>query len=268
MEDNKGLIKAPHVSVSPFENDRREILANMFTCPMIKHELAIAQNSIRVSVGKAIMTAGQTVDPDEVQFIASEIYDRCERYYPYVTLEEIECAIKKGVYGDYGQYFGVNAKSCMHFVESYIKSEERRQAILKYESGKLLPEPKRLTRREWKALIQKDYEHFSKGDLALIVFTPKKFYLLKEIDFITITPERWEKWILRATEAIRYDKTVEARLKGNSDVAKEYKKIFETLETKGEIDDKEVIHIEVKAMEMIYMEFLLHCRKIGMETIF
>ena len=45
-----------------------------------------------------------------------------------LTLPEIEYAFKRGVFGEYGEYYGFNAVSMFGFIEGYLHSEKKRDA--------------------------------------------------------------------------------------------------------------------------------------------
>lgn len=52
-------------------------------------------------------------------------------YYPLVTPEEVKIAVNNGIRNQYGPYFGFNTISVHAFVEGYVHSEVRHEALLK-----------------------------------------------------------------------------------------------------------------------------------------
>lgn len=80
--------------------------------------------------------SGQKVEAETLAINAEEFYTRLLEKYPHATIEEIKIALRNGVYDEYGDYYGLNVKSFMHFVKCFLYSDERREAFKEYESAK------------------------------------------------------------------------------------------------------------------------------------
>lgn len=50
-------------------------------------------------------------------------------YFPTITIHEVEQAIKRGIRREYGEYFGFNVIAVHTFVEKYLNSEARTEAL-------------------------------------------------------------------------------------------------------------------------------------------
>jgi hypothetical protein len=240
--------------------------------PIIKYPIKEAENKVMVEAQRAAVLSGQKeISAPDLQIIATEVLERCTQKYPHVTLEEISEAIKNGIYGDYGDYYGLNAKSIFMFIQSYVKSESRINALREHEEEIKLSEskePKVVTRGQWKELILRDYALLKNGDVDLIVFMPKKYSLLESEGLISLKPETWQNWLERAAESYRHNNTTRKKMKGQNTVANEYKKIFNAAKETGDIPDNEVMHIETHAKEMIYLEYLKKMSNLNIDNFF
>lgn len=240
--------------------------------PIIKYPIKEAENKVMIEAQRAAVLSGQKeISAPDLQIIATEVLERCTQKYPHVTLEEISEAIRNGIYGDYGDYFGLNAKSIFMFVQSYVKSESRVNALREHEEKKKLSDPKEpqvVTRGQWKELILRDYSLLKNGDIDLIVFMPKKYALLESEGLISLKPETWQNWLLKAAEAYKQKNTIGRRMRGQTTIAQEYKKIFEVAEETGDIPGTEVMHIENFAREMIYLEYMKKMSDLKIDNFF
>lgn len=119
--------------------------------------------------------AGQKSDPATLALYADELYQKIITTYPNVTVQEIRTALKKGVYEEYGEYYGLNIKTFVLFIRSYLFSEERKAAKDIFESKRLevpveafTPEQKEQTKKEF---VNNLYSDFRKGKL-IVDFIP------------------------------------------------------------------------------------------------
>lgn len=87
--------------------------------------------------------AGQKADAPTLAIYVQEFYGKVMEVYPRITIEEIRLALRKGVYEEYGEYYGLNVKTFFYFIRQYIESEQRKQAGESFQAKrKLLAEPK------------------------------------------------------------------------------------------------------------------------------
>lgn len=52
-------------------------------------------------------------------------------YFPQVTLEEVANAMRRGIRREYGEYFGFNVIAVHGFIEKYLESDDRNDALAK-----------------------------------------------------------------------------------------------------------------------------------------
>lgn len=81
--------------------------------------------------------AGQKPDESTLAIFADEFYTRVKEKYPAITIEEIRHALRAGVYGEYGEFFGLNPKTFFGFVNSYMHGLDRITAIKEFEAKRL-----------------------------------------------------------------------------------------------------------------------------------
>lgn len=90
-------------------------------------------NDLTATFTTAYTIAGQQAEPVALALYVDEFYKKLMETYPCVTIEEVKAAIRAGVYGEYGDYYGLNPKTFIGFVRSYLFSQERREAKRKFE---------------------------------------------------------------------------------------------------------------------------------------
>lgn len=134
--------------------------------------------AIIASITKATALTGKiNVDNGFELHAAENLLNEFISRWPHAKHTEIELAFKKGVLGDYGEYFGINVKSLLGFWKSYIQSPELLQA--KREWIKLMDEPKvakTITNVDLTESILKAFEDFKKtGELP---FTSSHYYII------------------------------------------------------------------------------------------
>lgn len=118
-------------------------------------ELAIAQarkSQLVSNVGKdevmkmliagishSAMVRGQDISVNGKTFIANEVYSEVFAKKLDLKVEEIPIVFRNGVYGRYGEYYGVNALTIVGWFESYLTSDERRD-VRKREQEQSVPQ--------------------------------------------------------------------------------------------------------------------------------
>ncbi|MGE5409435.1 MAG: hypothetical protein ACM3MI_00640, partial [Clostridiales bacterium] len=94
-------------------------------------EKALAQLVNRAYTELGQLPAGSAhVDRNEyLAGIGKLIYCDLMLYFPSITIQEVGHAIKRGIRREYGEYFGFNVIAVHTFVEKYMSSEERTEAL-------------------------------------------------------------------------------------------------------------------------------------------
>lgn len=93
---------------------------------------------ITAGVSHSAMVRGQDLSLNGKEFIAKEVYDEVFRKYSDIRIEEIPLVFRNGVYGRYGEYFGINALTIVKWFDEYLSSDERYNAKKKEKAVEVL----------------------------------------------------------------------------------------------------------------------------------
>lgn len=124
---------------------------------MIRHtkEKNIGKTLI-MAVGKAYADKGIKVDQTDINYMIPSLVSAIKKFCPNIRIDEIPEAINNGIFGEYGEYFGLNVTTFTNFVKAYYASEKRRQlaiAALPAPEAKPCPTREELLRAEKKMIV-------------------------------------------------------------------------------------------------------------------
>lgn len=147
-------------------------------------------------------------------------------YFPQVTLEEVANAIRRGIRREYGEYFGFNVIAIHGFIEKYLESDDRNDALAKQNRFLLTQEvpgePPAINQREiMEAGLARCYEIFKKTGRIIDCGNVNYEMLVKE-GRINLTNEEKHLLFKEAERLIRHEEDqqagsfhqIVARLKG------------------------------------------------------
>lgn len=123
--------------ISPFINtNEAEFVKANFARKVSDMTVIEAERALAQLVNRAYSELGQlpagSVHVERNQFLAGIgklIYCDLMLYFPCITIQEVGHAIKRGIRREYGEYFGFNVIAVHMFVEKYMSSEERTEAL-------------------------------------------------------------------------------------------------------------------------------------------
>lgn len=181
-------------------------------------DVVLMFNSI---ISTAYTRAGYKM-PDEatLALYADEFYSSLIEKFPRVTIPEVKEALKEGVYGEYGEFTGLNPKTFIQFIKGYLFSKDRAEAIKQFESKRqylkaqieLSPEQKEQFNKDF---INDQYNDFRSGKL-IADFIPSFLYeFLEQQGKIKLTIDEKRKIKDRAQSYFKRLKTSK-RYKGNA----------------------------------------------------
>ncbi len=104
------------------------------------------QNEVLTGIAMAFAMTGQKSNfsqeefKNELAFLVKNTSDQILIEVPNIRLEEIPLAIKKGILGELGEWFGLNVVTFVKFIKVYYESEKR----LKIMIDNRIPEPEKL----------------------------------------------------------------------------------------------------------------------------
>lgn len=160
--------------------------------------------------------AGQKVPDDggvTLGIYADELFEMMCEKFPRVTVAEVAEALKAGVYGEAGEYMGLNPKSFLQFIKHFLFSEERKAAQKQFESKKLLitSEMNVLTQAQKdelsKEFINDLFESHLKGELIIDLVPVHVFDILLSVKEIKIPIDQNEELLQRANSYLQRLKT-------------------------------------------------------------
>ena len=175
--------------------DETAIAARMDS-PLVKD---VSDGRIGQAVTMAFLRAGQDKEDNILEFLISDFKKSVVEEFPYLTVEEVSYALKEGVFGRYGEYFGVNEVTMMNWVRAYVVSDERINFIQKRNidnAVKALPPKKEPTeeekREEVLKFIQKEIDTYKRIHRYSSIGTFVYDYLDKAGVIQTSNAEKWE----------------------------------------------------------------------------
>lgn len=151
--------------------------------------------------------AGQKSDSGTLALYADEFYQKMLSTYPSITIEEVRIALKKGVYDEFEEYYGLNVRTFVSFIRSYLNSEERRIAKQNFETKLLLEPPQILTpeqrERSKKEFVNQLYTDFLNGTLVIDYIPSYLCGFLEEKRLIVLTNK--EKLAIKERQLTIYE---------------------------------------------------------------
>ncbi len=213
----------------------------------------------------AFTRAGQKLPEDDgvtLALYADEFYSMLIEIFPRVTIAEVKEAMKAGVYGKAGKYYGLNPVSFLQFVEHYLFTEERKAAkkvfdrkslLIAYEREVMTPAQKE---DDDKAFINYLFSDHLKGQL-LVDFIPSFVYdILVANDLLKLPREQKESFVDRAQSYI-------TRLSKSNKLAGSRESFEDQLQTMN--PDQTII---TAAKQFAVFDFFETCKTEGKQTIF
>lgn len=214
-----------------------------------------------ISILVSIYTiAGQKSDPTTLALYADEFYQKLRLSFSFITMQEVATALKKGVYDEYGEYYGLNVKTFVSFIRAYLHSEERKAAKKIFEEKLLVvpmkeetPEQKEQVKR---AFVNELYSDFLDNNLITDYIPSHLFLFLEEKKLIALNNS--EKTAIKERATSYYHRLVaQGKLQGELNKAA----------TNMQANDPDIRIINVSRQFAIY-EFFEQCKAKGISKIF
>lgn len=176
---------------------------------------------------KAYVDAGfQIPDNATILIMSNSVADDLFTYFKTLSIKEAGLAIQNGIRGEYGEFMGINVKTCHQFFKAYQESFNRNEAIRK---SKMTDEPEeKPTEQEINAIMDKaciDAFIKYKTTWQLVDFGGVKFTHLKNKGLINLTPERYAEIMKQAKEQVTAESTATIFKSGQESQAAEIAKM-------------------------------------------
>ena len=153
--------------------------------------------------------AGQQIDDATLALYADELYNALVEKFPRVTIAEVKEALKQGVYGEYGKYYGLNPVTFMNFIKSYLSDEERKEAQRNFENKQLRlsapvlePMTQEQKAKDDREFVNYLFEQYRNRRLRNISFPVNAYDILASNDAMPLTADRKHR-LLRKAKGIR-----------------------------------------------------------------
>jgi hypothetical protein len=162
----------------------RKFIEAGLTRKIVDQQPITAVETIKAIITTAYTIAGQQVpDGATLALYTDELFTKIIDTFKGITLDEVRAALRNGVYGEYGEYFGLNPRTFVKFIEAYLKSDERSFARELFAEKQLLlsefrptPEQTAQSNREFINLL---YEDFLAGTLITDFIPAFLFHFLE-----------------------------------------------------------------------------------------
>lgn len=215
------LMLAPEkqAALETLDQESQRIIQAALSGPMKEADYQLTVGSLIELISSVYVNAGQTIKAESSMSFAGELYSVVTAKFPTCTLQEVRIAINNGLYGEYGEYYGLNPKSFVHFIRSYMTSQERQKAREEFNArAKMLSMPERKPREfeywqaefwteeivaKWMEETNKFYQYYL-ADNMIFQATPEACYwLLQHAGRIRMTPGYVNILLKSAQERLR-----------------------------------------------------------------
>lgn len=116
----------------------------------------VLDKELAISVLDAYNTAGFASKPADITAIVLKIKQIISERYSAMTIREIQHAIRSGVLGDYGEYYGITVREINSWLKHYYDSPERQHELARQheaaQPARQLPSPRQPSDTETQAL--------------------------------------------------------------------------------------------------------------------
>lgn len=160
-------------------------------------------------ISKTFFEAGQKTEADNLKLLCHGLYEEINKYFPFMSMEEIRIAFSNGVRKEYGDFFGINISTFNFWLKSWQSDEKRKQAQSAIRAANEVEYKPVMTpteaEYEWKNTILHQFAKFKKTGILTIFMPVRLFKNFEDNGLIKLTKE--EKNII-------YKQATEATLKG------------------------------------------------------
>ena len=209
------------------DNVEKEYVNAMLAVPIPKIGQDELFRGILQTVNRSYLELGQmpagttTAERDKsLAAITNLIIIDIKEYFPRLTLEEFNLAVRRGLRFEYGKYYGFNVLTVHKFIESYLACEDREVALSKQQ--RYLQEAR--DREHDPLTIEQKWEIMKEGILTqfetykstkvLRDFGNASYDFLVKAGFINLTIEEKKKIFREAQEKLK----AEAMVNSGSDL--------------------------------------------------
>lgn len=195
VKSNNSLALAPanNRTLALMPTETKDVISAALLPGIRSVEPAQAVSDLVTIVGVITTIAGQKIDDNTLEIYVEEFYNQLlkDKRLSALSIEEIRTALRSGIYGSYGKYFGINPLSLYQFCKAYYFSEERTEALAKFEEKRLLLSSSQDLTPQQRAeskqrLTNIQYADFLAGRLIVEMVMPLVFEYLEQTGKISL----------------------------------------------------------------------------------
>lgn len=121
-----------------------QTLAVITQAPLVRNA---TETRLKQIIAQTYFRKGTGIEPQTLDLVVKDMKQIIFDEFHYLTIEEVAFALKEGVLGKYGTYYGVNIQSMYEWLSKYTVSDERIAYIQKANMERALkalppPQPK------------------------------------------------------------------------------------------------------------------------------
>ena len=121
-----------------------QTLAVITQAPLVRNA---SETRLKQIIAQTYFRKGTGIEPQTLDLVVKDMKQIIFDEFNYLTIEEVAFALKEGVLGKYGTYFGVNIQTMYEWLSKYSASDERIAFIQKANMERALkalppPQPK------------------------------------------------------------------------------------------------------------------------------
>jgi len=193
----------PETAVVPaVPSEEMAAMATPRICEVAPIEL---DDVLMTAVNRAFRDRGQKIDRDDMQHIVDSLGQAAVRTCPNIRMGEIPMAIFDGVFGEYGDYFGLNVHTFVSFLKARYLSRKRAEsarAILPKPPEKKPPSEEEICRMD-RELLVRAFERWKRTgryeDYGSYIYR----VAANKLNLLHLSEERKEEYLSRGTERAR-----------------------------------------------------------------
>lgn len=210
------------------------------------------------SIATAFQDSGQASNANDASYLIETMLSEVKKNFPNIRINEIPIAIEKGIRKEFGQYFGLNVLSFSSFIQSYLESAERINAVKEFqktlEPVKHTPSPEEVQEGIRKAIVNAYNTFVEKGfyeDYGNFIYDK-----MDEMGLISLSVPRKTQIYQQAQLSIANKKNPLQSV--NRQEFKEFTKVLELVNNPDSILGKDMIKKEAKkiALQIVFKDFL------------
>lgn len=109
-------------------------------------------------IAKTFLRAGQTSDEETLNFMSVDLTTIIKKRYWFLTVQDLEKAFENGIFGEYGEYYGLNVRTFDSWLSKYDKYRVENKQYERIEPSKMIESTATMTTMEIEKIMQEAFE--------------------------------------------------------------------------------------------------------------